>query len=142
MKLSLIFVLSFAGLLLVSCGSEKDTSQKGQTTDDTASQVPPAEVPLSPGVVEASVDIISLTEQESSTIVTAKIVEVTGYGSATEPVVPNTEVQFTMPDDFSPEDRAKIKAGQNLSVKISKIQAGFDVDSSPKTTPWKLLTIN
>jgi len=142
MKLSLIFVLSIAGLLLASCGSKKDTSQSGQTTDDTATQVPPAEVPLSPGVVEASVDIISLTEQEGSTIVTAKIVEVTGYGSATEPVVPNTEIQFTMPNDFSPENRAKIKAGQNLSVKISKLQTGLDVNAPQKTASWQLHSIN
>jgi len=143
MKYHLTILITVSAFLLLSCGSNKQTPDSA-AEETSEAEVPPAEVPLSPGVVEASFNILEVETQDNSTIVTAKIVEVTGYGSSTEPVAPNTEIRFSLPKDLSESQLTRFKQGATVSGKFSKMQQGMSMNTSNKsgTAPWTLISVN
>lgn len=143
MKYHLTMLITLSALLLLSCGSNKETPNKKEETS-TDIETPPAEVPFSPGVIEASFDILDVATQENSTIITAKIVEVTGYGSSTEPVAPNTEIRFKLSKDLFESQRTRFKKGNTLSARLSRIQQGMSMNTKNTSSSfqWNLISIN
>jgi len=143
MKYHLTMLITLSALLFLSCGSNKqNTDSAAEETSEI--EVPSAEVPLSPGVIEASFDILKVETQDNTTVITAKIVEVTGYGSSTEPVAPNTEIRFSLPNDLSESQFTRFKQGATVSGKLSKVQQGMSMNTSNTSgsAPWTLISVN
>lgn len=134
MKSTLLII--FTSVLLLSCSNSK------KSAEDATQMKPIAKLPLAPGYIQASLEIIEIETEESQHIVSAKVLEILNYGSATSPVPTETIIKFVLSNDASEEMKNRIKPDATINAVLSR-QESLQMGGNQKmNTYWKLISIN
>ena len=128
---TLIFSLVLTTFLL-GCAANKSKKNEREST------TPLSEISLAPGYISTKLEILKI---EDSNKVTAKVIEVLSYGSATDPLPTGTELVFMMTEKYSKEVSNKIKVGNLIQTILSSGSSGMMMDESNKQKTWKLISI-
>lgn len=126
MVISLVFAT-----FIVGCATKKSNKEVSH------SDKPMAELSLAPGYISSKLQIIKI---EDSNIITAKVVEVFKYGSATSPLPSGTELSFKIPENYSEKVMNKIKVGNTINAILSSESSQMMMGDSKKQTTWTLIS--
>lgn len=134
MKSTLLII--FASVLLLSCSNSK------KSAEDSTQMNPIAKLPLAPGYIQASLEIIEIETEESQQIISAKVLEVLNYGSATDPVPTETIIKFIMRNDASEKMKNRIKTDATINAVLSQPENPRMNGNQKISNYWKLISIN
>jgi len=129
-------LLLLTAVAFFSCSNSKKTPEK------KAQETPKAQIQIAPGHVQASINIKNIEVTDNQRIVTADVVEVLKYGSATDPLPAGTTIRFEINDDFSKEMRSKIKINTKLDATVFHQNQEMMMGGSQNSISWKLISIN
>lgn len=131
-----ILLITVTIMFLISCSNSK------KTAEDTNEMKPIAELPLAPGYIQASLEIIEIEAEESQQIVSAKVLEVLKYGSTTKPVPTDTIIKFVMRDDASEKMKNRIKPDATINAVLAQQESPKMSGNQQMSNYWKLISIN
>jgi translation elongation factor EF-Tu-like GTPase len=121
--------------LLVGCSNSKNISE------EESPEKPIANLQLAPNHIQAILKISNIEKQESQELVTAEVVEILNYGSATDPVPSGSTIQFFVSDNYSQQLRDKIEKDSKINAILFKENARMRMEESMPSNAWKLISI-
>ena len=127
MKLKLLLVLVFTGLMVSSCASNKNN--RG-VMDEENFQTP---TPVSVGTANVQLEFVSFDDG----ILVANVVEVMGYGASTSPFSLNTEVPFYV-NDALVDEVSSMSSGAIFNGSVAMERETMNLSSAPE---WRLISI-
>ncbi len=130
-----ITFMLIAALLTLSCASNK------KNLESSNQKQPQAEVPIPPEHIEAKLLVSEIADVDGTKTISATIQKVLAYGSATDPVSPNTKIQFLYPNHLSDAARKKLKRGAEIDAVITRSGNKAMLGNEKPRFNWELISI-
>ena len=127
----LIALLITGSFLVLSCESNKKKEPENKQ-EQTQNQRPKAELPISVGSVHASLQVLSISDNNTMKV---KIVEILGYGANTSPINKGKEIMISFHQSIS---TSEIKKGDTFNAFMSKAPVGMGMDSAGSPESWNI----
>lgn len=123
-------------IFFIGCSNSKKTSQ------NSLQKGPDADIQLAPNHIQALLEITNIEETKSQKTVTARVLEILNYGSATDPLPSGTVIKFSINNNYSEEIRSKIQNNSKLNTVLFHQNQEMMMGESQNSTSWKLISIN
>jgi len=141
-KYYIIPILIVLSVSFISCSSSRNSVPQEKKDDSPKKVLPPAPVPLSPGVARVMAIPLLYNQEDQMQICTLKIEQVTGYGMSTPVLTVGSEVQVQMDMNLDQQQREQfISAKQEarpITMTLQSLAGGITESKAPI---WKIVQI-
>ena len=133
MRLKSLFALLLLSALMVSCASNKNNQNSG----DTSSDQPAVQQPISVGSIHLRLEVEEADSGNQQ--FSAKVIEVLGYGAGTQPLSKGDILQLRITETLEKEHQlSEKKTGWAFEAEITKPR---QMDGAETPALWNILEI-